>query len=491
MRRFKKLLLRVLLFLAAAYLLLLIPGGGEKKPALASTKPFAWNSDSLWENLEARFIRARKEPPALTDSAMLRLRQAMENNYQSLSRDSIVASTDERLSLLLSQFFSIAPLAAARQTQNQALIAFYSKCKQLIKTHSQRWDMNQTAVRSRVYQLLYGMRAATEEVLLQSKQLNFSEQLTITPEPSATPSITMRGIKVHSGDLLVSRGGAEVSALISRGNDYPGNFSHVALLYIDAATKAASFIEAHIEKGVALADTGQYMKDRKLRFTVLRPRAALPALISNPLLPHQAALLALNEAKQRHIPYDFKMDFADSSRMFCSEVGSYAYRKNGLQLWQAPSTISSQGVVNWLHAFGVENFVTQMPSDLEYDPQLSVVTEWCDPQTLLKDHIDNAVMDALLESADAGETIGYSRWMLPLARVIKAWGWLQNKMGKESKIPEGMSAVQALKNNTFVEKHVQLKAATEQLAATFEKENGYRPPYWQLIKLARTAKKGL
>ena len=119
--------------------------------------------------------------------------------------------------------------------------------------------------------------------------------------------------------------------------------------------------------------------------------------------------------------------------MFCSEVGSYAYRNKGLQLWQGLSTISSQGVVNWLRAFGVEHFVTQMPSDLEYDPQLTVVAEWRDPATLAKDHIDNAVMDVMLENADKGAAVGYKHWMLPIARVIKGWSLLLNTMGSRRK----------------------------------------------------------
>jgi hypothetical protein len=126
-----------------------------------------------------------------------------------------------------------------------------------------------------------------------------------------------------------------------------------------------------------------------------------------------------------------------------------------------------------------------MPADLEYDPQLSVMAEWRDPQTLFKDHLDNAVMDVLLEQADKGETIGYNHWMLPLARVLKGWSWLMNRMGKVSKIPEGMSAIQALKNNDFVQKHVALKAATEKRAAQFILKKGYRPPYWVLVQLAR------
>ena len=46
--------------------------------------------------------------------------------------------------------------------------------------------------------------------------------------------------------------------------------------------------------------------------------------------------------------------------------------------------------------------MTLEPSDLEYDPQLTVVAEWHDPGTLFKDHLDNAVTDVLLEDANSG-----------------------------------------------------------------------------------------
>jgi hypothetical protein len=282
----------------------------------------------------------------------------------------------------------------------------------------------------------------------------------------------------------VSRGGAEVSAFISRGNDYPGNFSHVALLHVDETGKA-SFIEAHIEKGVAIASADEYLKDRKLRFMVLRPRADLPQLVSDPMLPHKAAQTAMEETSRRHIPYDFKMNFYDSSSMFCSEVGSFAYRQHGLQLWKAVSTISSAGTANWLSTFGVENFVTQMPSDLEYDPQLSIVAEWSDPETLMKDHIDNAVMDALLERANDGVEISYNPWLLPLARCVKGYSVLQNKLGKPGIIPEGMSATRALKNNSFVAMYQQVRSGTEEKINNFVQKKGYRPPYWQMVEFAK------
>jgi hypothetical protein len=181
------------------------------------------------------------------------------------------------------------------------------------------------------------------------------------------------------------------------------------------------------------------------------------------------------------------MNFYDSTAMFCSEVASYAYRKNGVELWKGVSTISSPGVVNWLNAFGVENFVTQMPGDLEYDPQLSVIAEYRNPETLLKDHVDNAVMDVLLEQADKGKQIKYNHWQLPFVRIVKGWCMAKNYFGKPGIIPEGMSATRALKNQYFVAMYQALKAKTSTKIDQFKKDNHYLPPYWQMINLAREA----
>jgi len=474
----------VLTLLLIVYLLLTLPDNESIVIQPADADPFAWNMDSRWNSLEKEFTRMRQLDGEVRDSLASAYLTEAEHQLSTLQADSVIAYDDVRLTQLLNHYFSMAPLFATLHNP-AAYLNQYAVFRAFIKHQSQQWTLQEPDQRTALYTLLYGMRAAVEEVLLQADTIDFNPILTVTDEPSVTPSANIQGIRIHSGDLLVSRGGAEVSAFISRGNDYPGNFSHVALVYIDATNNQPWFIEAHIEKGVAIATAEEYLNDKKLRFMVLRPRFNLPHLQANPMLPHGAAKTAYEESMSRHIPYDFKMNFYDSSSMFCSEVGSFAYRKHDLHLWQAESTISAQGTVEWLNTFGVENFVTQMPSDLEYDPQLSIVAEWCDPETLLKDHLDNAVMDALLERANAGMAIQYSRWLLPLARIVKAYSIVLNSFGNAGIIPEGMSATQALKNNSFVDLYQHTRKNTEAKINLFREENGYRPPYWVMVEFAR------
>lgn len=113
-----------------------------------------------------------------------------------------------------------------------------------------------------------------------------------------TASADVRGTKIHSGDILVSRGGAPTSALIARGNDYPGNFSHIALVYVDPVTNEAKIVESHIEIGVVVSTAEEYLKDKKLRVMLLRPRADLSQIVKDPMLPHKAAEFAYRRAKE-------------------------------------------------------------------------------------------------------------------------------------------------------------------------------------------------
>ncbi len=482
----KKFVSRFLIVLVLLYAVLLIPEPSEEITGKSSENTFEWNQDKKWEYLEDIFRKARVQDTVTLNNYITLLIFSLEDRFTHLQDTSFLPG-DPELEAILSDFFSITPLIAVKYQYINWFLDYYTRIRILVKEQSQLWDMESEQSRITVYKILYGMRAAVEEVLIQIHGRSFQAALLVKNEASSTPSTNILGIKVHSGDLLVSRGGAPVSALISRGNDYPGNFSHVAIIYIEAETKTPYFVESSVERGVAIASLAEYLKDQKLRFMVLRARADLPEIIKDPEIPHKAAKYIYNEALSRHIPYDFKMDFHDPEKMFCSEVVSTAYKKFGIELWKPVSTISSPGVENWLNAFGVENFVTQMPSDLEYDPQLTVVAEWRDPETLFQDHIDNAVMDVLLESANNGEELKFNIWLLPPARLLKVYCMLLNLFGTKCIIPEGMSATKALKKQDFEKKFANTKKETEILVGKFIKERGYAPPYWDLVKLATKA----
>jgi len=471
---------------AGLLLVLAIPGPEpDPPPAPARGTSFAWDRDALWQALEARFQDLRDGGCPAAGAAVTEGLAALRARLTELGRQEVPPGAPV-LDSLESDYFALAPRVAACPDSLGAYVALQAELRTAVKEQSRRWDVTEAPARERLYRMLYGSRAAVEEVILHHPGRLPALQPG-TAEPSATPSTEVAGVRIHSGDMLVSRGGYPTSALIARGNDFPGNFSHVALVHVDSVTGAASAIEAHIERGVAVASAGQYLADKKLRILVLRPRADLPALAADPLLPHRAATAALERSRREHIPYDFAMDYAEDSRLFCSEVASSVYRDAGLTLWTGLSTISAPGLRRWLGAFGVRHFETQEPSDLEYDPQLVVVAEWREPRDLMNDHVDNAVIDAMLEGAEAGDELAYPWYLLPPVRLAKGWSLLLERLGRVGPVPEGMSARAALRNQAFGARQRRIAAEVHRRLAELERAQGYPPPYWAILDLARQA----
>lgn len=468
---------------------LFVPEPEADVPAGSAARPIVWGPTGFWRGLEQRFEDARRRGCGEVSGDLDRSLAAIDAWIAWLDRGS-ARPGDAGLRALESELFGAGPLFGACPRRVGELVERFSHMREVLETRATHWDPRARATRDQLYRLLYGGRTMIEELLLQMPPRE-AARFALVPgsaAPSAAPSATVHGVEVHSGDLLLSRGGAPTSALIARGNDYPGNFSHVALVHVDAESHEPSVVEAHIERGVVVATADRYLRDKKLRIMVLRLRPDLPVLARDPLIAHRAAEAALDEARRRHIPYDFAMNFDDPSEQFCSEVASSAYRDRGIRLWEGLSAMSSPGLRAWLASFGVRNFETQAPADLEYDPKLVVVAEWRDPDALWQDHLDNAVIDAMLEGAERGDRIDVSWGTLPLARMAKAYSWVLNVLGREGPVPEGMSATTALRARALAERHHAIRERLVVAADAYRSRRGYRPPYWELVRLARTSR---
>jgi len=441
--------------------------------------PFVWNQDAFWENLEREFAVARQQE---CPSDIAQRIFALSGNLAEL-RSAQALPSDLGWQSLETQFFSLAAQIGACPEKQGALVAYHQELRSSVKDLSVTWEPSDRTS-DHIYRMLYGARMATEELLLQAPH-RAPAWTKGRDEPSNTPSTMYRGVRIHSGDLLVSRGGAPTSAFISRGNDHPGNFSHVSIVHVHETSKKVSIIEAHIERGVAVSSAQDYFDDTKLRVLVLRPRADLPALVADPLLPHRAARHALEEQARRHIPYDFTMDAQEHSTQFCSEVASSAYEAQGVHLWSRESTLSAPGLVRWMTLLGVTHLSTHLPSDLEYDPRLRVVFEWHDAKVLFKDHVHNAIVDALLEAANEGAPFRYNHRLLPVARALKAYSWIANQWGGLGPIPEGMSATVALRSEWLKQCSDSLQEKALEKSQSFRRKNDYIPPYWVLVRFAQ------
>ena len=128
--------------------------------------------------------------------------------------------------------------------------------------------------------------------------------------------------------------------------------------------------------------------------------------------------------------------------------------------------------------------IVAMRFTLEYDPQVTVIAEWRDLETLFQDHVDNAAVDGIIEQVNSGKSIPSNNLLLPLFRVVKLYSWIMNTFGLVGPIPEGMSPEAALRHEAYSEFHSQIKNYIILRSEEFQKEKGYRPPYWILVKFA-------
>src|SRR4030042_1399835 len=287
--------------LTAAYLLLIIP---EREPSLTysdsvsqTKQPFVWNQDVYCPTLETKYKKLQQSGCRDIQNQIASELIEAGNVLMKISQKRLDPDAPE-FADLERRMFEAAPLVSGCNIFVPEYIRFVTDMRDVVKGQSERWDMNADASRITLYRLLYGGRTAIEEIMLQSQKDAFSLLIKKSDAPSQTPAADVPNAKIHSGDILVSRGGAPTSALIARGNDYPGNFSHIAFVYVDPGTHEAKIVDSHIEMGVVVSTVEEYLKDKKLRVMLLRSKADLPQIMKDPMLPHKAAEFAYKRANE-------------------------------------------------------------------------------------------------------------------------------------------------------------------------------------------------
>lgn len=224
--------------------------------------------------------------------------------------------------------------------------------------------------------------------------------------------------KLQSGDILISRGNAMVSAAIAQIGEQDGHFSHAAMVYIDPVTRKIYAIEAHIEIGndVRPIEDGYY-KDGKVRAIVYRQK--------NPVLARQAAELAyqkISAAKNagQRIMYNFAMDLSNENLLFCSQVPYMAYKHASdgqFVLGKQYQTTFGMKNKTFLNNIGVTVEHTFAPSDVELDSQLELVAEWRDLGRTHQANRKDAVVNRIYEWMEQGFNFDLSKKQFEAALV--------------------------------------------------------------------------
>lgn len=202
-------------------------------------------------------------------------------------------------------------------------------------------------------------------------------------------------LELKSGDILLSRGSAVVSAVIARITEVDTNFSHVAVVYIDEQGKKW-VVEAHIEIGTTVTPWEKYVADGKARVAVFRQ--------SDERLASAAAKEIYLKAKGyqkrtgKNIPYDFGMNMKSQNEVFCSEIGSWAYSlasKGAFQMPLYPSHL--MGSPDLMSRLNIKVKETFAPADMEVDTRFEMIAEWRDVVQVGSIHEIDSVMTSMMD----------------------------------------------------------------------------------------------
>ncbi|MDH3976716.1 MAG: hypothetical protein OEV42_20835 [Deltaproteobacteria bacterium] len=397
----------------------------------------------------------------------------------------------EKLDKLRLLEIKICGRASAEKRFAAKALTFIYKARRRMLHLSRTWPGDNTPVRDALYRTLSGGRLASEEVLVRLDDLMLSPLIMLGEGKSLTPAAVVQGIKVHSGDVLISGGGGLVSLLIARGNARPGKYSHSAIIYVDDETGEARVLSSFPFRGTVKMSLAEYLERSNYSAILLRPASYVPALREDPLLPHKAASFIWHKAESAPASYDHEMNWNDDKRFFPEEMILTAYNSVGISLWAEREAPMPPVLIRWFDSLGLSGHTFLPPSYLEYDSHFVPIAEWINKEALGDERLTFAVMDALLHSAAMGAEVGYSYDEVPLALLAKTWSVLAGYRGRQPSVPDGLSPFEALRIRTLSEKVIPvLREDTRRVAHWFKEENGRNVNYLELRKIAEKALQG-
>jgi hypothetical protein len=227
-----------------------------------------------------------------------------------------------------------------------------------------------------------------------------------------------RFAEFKSGDVIIVRGTIHNSAAIARISDVDSQFSHAALVYIDAKGRQ-HVVEALIEAGATTNGLHSALSHNLGRAVVFRHR--------NQELANRAAehiyshVRASRRLFARRIPYDFSMELDSYDKLFCSKLIRQAYDEasEGKHILPTFASRFEHSARDFLDRIGVTAKVSFAPADLELEPAFEAIAEWRDFERTSTIRLQDFVMVKLFEWM---EQKGYTFKEPPAIRIVSQLG---------------------------------------------------------------------
>jgi len=206
-------------------------------------------------------------------------------------------------------------------------------------------------------------------------------------------------VPFKSGDVILTRGRRHNSAAIARIGDIDSQFSHIAMVYIDADGQHW-VVESVIEEGARIVPLTYHLDDSLARAIIFRHRdtnlAQRAAFVIHDRVRHSLS------RRGKRILYDFTMELDNKHNLFCSKVVRRAFKEASEHRVLLPTFPTQLNMKNFdfPNRIGVTAKTTFGPGDMELEPDFDVVAEWQDYRVTADLRLQDMTMDKLFEWMD-------------------------------------------------------------------------------------------
>lgn len=243
----------------------------------------------------------------------------------------------------------------------------------------------------------YFLEIAQKTPHLKPSDIDFQKQP--IPMKEAQPFYILRTsergaqLKFEPGDMLVTRGVSFLSGMIARLGKRHTQFSHIVWVHQDPETQKLKTIESYVGVGVDFYEMDFALKNENARILWLRAK--------DRSLARKADKIISEEAKKRHIKYDYTLDFDNPQTMSCAEVSQVAFElasDGKFKIPYYPNEIA--GADSLIKRLKIAKGPTYEPGDMEIDPRFELMGEFQDLRITRDSRQKDAIMSAIFNWMD-------------------------------------------------------------------------------------------
>lgn len=201
---------------------------------------------------------------------------------------------------------------------------------------------------------------------------------------------------LKTGDVLLMRGTAFSSAMISRVGEAPLTYSHMAMVYLDPANGKPYIIESMLNSGFKKTELKpEHFKDQA-RVSVYRSKDIELAKKAGEFGNAQYE----NGIKTgKPLEYDITMGLEENCKYYCSKFVSWAYNSVAKKtiIPEYPSRLLNKNR-NYALSLGIptSSTYTFSPADIDLDTTFDFVYEYRNPNMTTALHMDDLIVDKML-----------------------------------------------------------------------------------------------